>query len=58
VELDGKVVWDSGPLAAGAAPKALDVPLNGAKTLALVVVDHDGSFAGDRVDWLSLLLVR
>ena len=58
IELDGKTVWDSGPLAPGAPPAAFDVDLQGAKRVALVALDEDGSFAGDRIDWLSPLLAK
>jgi hypothetical protein len=58
VEVDGKVLWDSGPLAAGAPPVALDLDLGAARRVALVALDHDGDFAGDRVDWASALLIQ
>jgi hypothetical protein len=58
VELDGKVAWDSGPLVAGAAPILLDLDLGTAKRVAFVALEHDGDFAGDRVDWGSALLIQ
>ncbi len=58
VEVDGKVLWDSGPLAAGAAPVLVDLDLGAARRVALLALDHDGDFAGDRVDWASALLIQ
>ena len=58
VEVDGKVLWDSGPLAAGAAPVLVDLDLGAARRVALVVLDHDGDFAGDRVAFASALLIQ
>lgn len=58
IELDGELAWDSGPLAAGAAPTPFDIDVQGRKRVVLVVLDEDRSFAGDRVDWLSPLLVK
>lgn len=58
IEVDGQLAWDSGPLAPGSAPAAFDIDLSGARRVVLVALDEDGSFAGDRVDWLSPLLVK
>ena len=58
VEVDGKVLWDSGPLAAGAAPVFVDLDLGAARRVALVALDHDGDFAGDRVAFASALLIQ
>lgn len=58
VRADGKVVWES-PLVRGGDP-ALVLPaleLSGKKELALEV-DPAGDFAGDRADWLDLVLIR
>jgi hypothetical protein len=59
VLLDGKRLWQSPPLRAADGP--LDLPsldLSGGRELVLVVDATDDGFAGDRADWLGLLLVR
>jgi hypothetical protein len=58
VRADGKVLWES-PLVRGGDP-ALVLPaleLSGKRELALEV-DPAGDFAGDRADWLDLVLIR
>ena len=55
---DGKTAWESGLVRGGDEP--LDFPpiaLEGVRELALEV-DPAGDFAGDRADWLRVLLVR
>jgi hypothetical protein len=45
-------------LAAGAAPVLVDLDLGAARRVALVALDHDGDFAGDRVAFASALLIQ
>jgi len=58
LRVDGSVVWES-PLVRGGDPP-LPIPalaLSAKKELALEV-DPAGDFAGDRADWLELILIR
>ena len=55
---DGKSVFESGPVRGGDEPLQLPpVALEGVRELALEV-DPAGDFAGDRADWLRVLLLR
>ena len=59
VLLDGKEVWKSETLRGGDAPRAMPrIALEGAQELALEVGDAGDGFAGDRADWLELVLQR
>ncbi len=48
---DGKVLWKSGVLKAGEAPKNCDVDLTGVKSLILEVSDADDGINYDHADW-------
>ncbi|HEX6884587.1 MAG TPA: NPCBM/NEW2 domain-containing protein [Planctomycetota bacterium] len=55
---DEKLLWESPVVQGGEAPLVLPaLALAGARELVLEV-DPAGDFAGDRADWLELLLVR
>jgi hypothetical protein len=58
VLLDGREAFASPVVKAGDAPLAFTIPLGTAKELALVVDPTSDGFAGDRANWLGLLLVR
>jgi alpha-galactosidase len=51
VRSDGKVLWQSGVMHAGAAPKDFTVDLTGAKSLVLEVSDADDGESYDHADW-------
>lgn len=59
VRVDGKTVFDSGPVRRGEKPRLLNVPVRGAKEL---VIEADfGTNAddrGDHADWADLRLIR
>lgn len=57
VLLDGREAWASPVVRAGETPVAFAVELGAAKELALVVDPTEDGFAGDRADWLGLVLV-
>lgn len=58
VRADGATLWESPVLRGGDAPVALPVlELTGKQDLVLEV-DPAGDFAGDRADWLELVLIR
>jgi alpha-galactosidase len=48
---DGRVLWQSGVMRAGAAPKDFTVDLTGAKSLVLEVSDADDGESYDHADW-------
>lgn len=55
---DGRALWESPLVRGGDAPCALpSLALGGVRELVLEA-DPAGDFAGDRADWLELLLVR
>lgn len=55
---DGEKLWESPPVRGGDAPLALPaLALAGKRALALEC-DPAGDFAGDRADWLDLVLTR
>lgn len=58
VLLDGREAFASPVVKAGDAPVAFTIPLGAAKELALVVDPTADGFAGDRANWLGLLLAR
>ena len=58
VRADGAVLWESAVVRGGDAPLALpSLDLTGKKELVLEC-DPAGDFAGDRADWLDLVLTR
>jgi len=50
IEADGKLVWQSGVLRGGDAPKTIDVPLAGVKMMKLIVTDAGDGTGGDHAD--------
>jgi hypothetical protein len=58
VLLDGREAFASPVLRAGDPAAPFHVELGAAKELALVVESTDDGFAGDRADWLGLVLTR
>ena len=55
---DGEVLWESGILRGGDAPLPLPrISIEGVRELVLEA-DPAGDFAGDRADWLRVLLAR
>lgn len=59
VRLDGRVAWQSELVRGGEAPRALPaIELKDARELVLEVDDGGDGFAGDRADWLELVLSR
>jgi len=58
VRKDGALAWESPLVRGGDAPLPLpELELGGAHELVLEV-DPAGDFAGDRADWLRMVLVR
>ena len=58
VHLDGELAWESGLVRGGDEPVELPrLQLSGKKELVLEV-DPSGSHAGDRANWLRMVLVR
>jgi len=58
VLLDGREAFASPVVKAGDAPVPFTIALGAAKELALVVDPTVDGFAGDRANWLGLILVR
>jgi len=58
VRVDGKEAFASATLRSGDAPAAFVVDLSGAKELVLEVDPTSDGFAGDRADWLGLVIER
>jgi hypothetical protein len=58
VLLDGREAWASPVLRAGDPPLAFALELGGAREVALVADPTDDGFAGDRANWLGLVLTR
>ncbi len=58
IHLDGELAWESGLVRGGDDPVAMPrLQLAGKKELVLEV-DPSGSYAGDRANWLRMILVR
>jgi hypothetical protein len=55
---DGKVLWQSALVRGGDAPLALPTLALGETRELVLEADPAGDFAGDRADWLELMLVR
>lgn len=51
VAADGKVVWKSGVMRTGDAPKAVDLPLAGVRTLVLFITDAGDNTMYDHANW-------
>jgi len=58
VLLDGREAFASAVVRAGEPPVPFAVDLAGARELTLVVDATDDGFAGDRADWIGLVLAR
>ena len=59
VRLDGRLAWQSELVRGGEAPRSLPaIELKDAHELVLEVDDGGDGFAGDRADWLELVLAR
>lgn len=56
VLLDGKPVFDSGPMKAGEAPRRVQVPINSAKLLILSSDFGEGGGIRDWIDWCDPVL--
>ena len=56
IVVDGKIVFDSGPMKRATPPRAFKLKLDGAEELELHAVDADGNTLGDHVDWLGIRL--
>lgn len=50
---DGKELWTSGKMGHGDAAKTVSVPLEGVKTLELLVTDAGDGYAFDHADWAN-----
>jgi alpha-galactosidase len=53
---DGKVLWQSGLMKTGDAPKKAEVSLKGVKTLRLIVSDGGNGIDYDHADWADAML--
>jgi hypothetical protein len=59
VECDGREAFRSGPVAAGAPPRAIAVDLRGRRQLKLLVdFGPDGSSMGDHGNWAGAMVVK
>jgi len=58
VKLDGKVVFDSGPMNKASAAKAIEVDVSGGTTLELLTLDGGDGIGGDHGNWAEAQLVR
>lgn len=58
VRADGATLWESPVLRGGDAPLALPALALAGKQQLVLEVDPAGDFAGDRADWLDLVLIR
>jgi len=58
VRLDGRTVYDSGPLTKGTPAKAVEVDVRNARLLELVAADGGDGISGDHADWANARLVR
>lgn len=58
IQVDGKEVYKSGVLLPGRTPIPVDIPMTGAKKLALFIDDEGDGHGGDWGDWLDARLVN
>lgn len=58
VKLDGKVVFDSGPMNKASAAKPVEVDVSGGTTLELLTLDGGDGIGGDHGDWAEAQLLR
>ncbi len=57
VKVDGKEVANTPICRGGESPRRIDVPLDGAKTLELIVTDSGDGYAYDQADWADARLI-
>jgi hypothetical protein len=58
VTADGKEVFNSGPVTGRDAPRAIDVPIGGAKRVQLLVDFGEELDVGDQADWGNVRLIK
>lgn len=58
VKLDGKVVFESGPMTKATAAKQVEVDVSKATTLELITLDGGDGVGGDHGDWAEAQLLR
>jgi hypothetical protein len=58
VLVDGKKVFDSGPMTKATAARPVEVSIAGASTLELLSLDGGDGIAGDHADWAEAQLIR
>ena len=58
VKLDGKGVFDSGPMAKASAAKQVEVDISAGTTLELLTLDGGDGISGDHGDWAEAQLLR
>jgi len=58
VKLDGKVVFDSGPMTKASAAKQVEIDVSRGTTLELLTLDGGDGVGGDHGDWAEAQLVR
>ena len=57
-KLDGKVLFDSGPMTKASAAKQVEVDVSGGTTLELLTLDGGDGVSGDHGDWAEAQLLR
>ncbi|HUT37514.1 MAG TPA: NPCBM/NEW2 domain-containing protein [Planctomycetota bacterium] len=58
VKLDGRKLFDSGPMTKATAAKAVEVAVSGGTTLELLTLDGGDGIGGDHGDWAEAQLLR
>ncbi|MEW6356046.1 MAG: NPCBM/NEW2 domain-containing protein [Planctomycetota bacterium] len=58
VLVDGKKVFEHGPVSGNDPPRAIDIPLTGARDLCLIADDNGDGIACDMANWGDAYLVR
>ena len=58
VSVDGKIVFDSGPMTDSDPPKEINVPIEGARELRLIADDGGDGIGCDMANWIEARLVR
>jgi len=58
VKLDGKKLFDSGPMTRASAAKQVEIDVSGGRTLELLTLDGGDGIAGDHGDWAEAQLTR
>ena len=57
VELDGRVIWESGPRSVGDRALSFDLDVSGGGTLILRTREGEPTGSSDAIDWVNLRLV-